>query len=76
MRKILQSARSFGITVECGICLEEHEVTESGNVLMFTRCGHFFCNSCIDRIFKESKSKYCPKCRKLINRQQIRPIFL
>ncbi|GFT62748.1 hypothetical protein TNCV_3146151 [Trichonephila clavipes] len=74
--KTIEATRSTAYTVECAICLETpDEVTASGKMLMSTRCGHIFCSSCIDRIFKESKSKYCPKCRKRINRRQIHPIF-
>ncbi|GFT62705.1 hypothetical protein TNCV_3096371 [Trichonephila clavipes] len=73
----LEATCSTASTGECAICLETpDEVTASGKMLMSTKCGHIFCNSCIDRIFKESKSKYCPKCRKRINRRQIHPIFL
>ncbi|GFY58506.1 hypothetical protein TNIN_447421 [Trichonephila inaurata madagascariensis] len=75
--KTSEATCSTGITVECGICLETtDEVTSSGKMLMSTTCGHIFCNDCMESIFKESRSKCCPNCRKRITRRQVHPIFL
>ncbi|KAG5895636.1 hypothetical protein JTB14_008645 [Gonioctena quinquepunctata] len=55
----------------CPICLE---VLGGGLVAAATICGHIFCQDCIKKVAKLSKT--CPTCRKRINLKQIHPLYL
>ena len=45
--------------VECPICLSD----AVQDMCLWSSCGHVFCVSCNDRLFRESKSAICPICR-------------
>jgi len=51
----------------CQICMDK---TKS----MFTRCGHGYCTGCVDRWFAYSTT--CPECRKSVDRNDVRRIYL
>lgn len=45
---------------ECSICLEKIKKSN----LLYTKCNHFFCDSCIITYFKtNNNTKKCPLCR-------------
>ncbi|KAF8917081.1 hypothetical protein CPB85DRAFT_238835 [Mucidula mucida] len=53
---------------DCSACLT------SSRKISVTRCGHFFCSSCIKQTFE--KSQGCPSCRKAGTISQLRKVQL
>lgn len=49
------------LTLECGICLEQLEITS--RVLP---CQHTFCLRCLEGIVRSQKELRCPECRTLV----------
>lgn len=52
--------------MECGICLEEFEISISSRVAVLEHCQHLFCLQCIHRWRRTDSdtAKQCPQCRK------------
>ena len=42
----------------CGICFMEYE-----DKIAITKCRHFVCGDCMDALFLQSNSIFCPYCR-------------
>ncbi|XP_078534711.1 E3 ubiquitin-protein ligase RNF4 isoform X2 [Lissotriton helveticus] len=62
-------------TVSCPICMDVHtEITQSGRVIVATKCGHIFCSQCLRDAMKNSST--CPTCRKKLTHKQYHPIYI
>jgi DNA repair protein RAD5 len=55
----------------CPICLD----TIQNDDTVITPCGHTFCCTCLDILFKKSRDAKCPHCRLLIKKGEIQRIL-
>lgn len=63
--------------VTCPVCMDNlAAILSDGRKLRSTTCGHVFCNTCIEALFKNHKNIDCPQCRKKITKSQVNPLFL
>ncbi|XP_040275140.1 E3 ubiquitin-protein ligase RNF4 isoform X1 [Bufo bufo] len=68
------SARTSG-SVSCPICMDGYsEITQSGRLIVSTKCGHIFCSQCLRDALKNVTS--CPTCRKKLTHKQYHPIYI
>lgn len=57
--------------INCQICASNCHSTD----FKIFFCGHGFCASCVDSLFKTSPTK-CPTCRRALQRKDVQTIFL
>ncbi|XP_063780693.1 E3 ubiquitin-protein ligase RNF4 [Pseudophryne corroboree] len=68
-------SRSSAGDVRCPICLDGYsEITQSGRLIVSTKCGHIFCSQCLRDALKNATS--CPTCRKKLTHKQYHPIYI
>lgn len=61
--------------VYCPVCMETaQQIEKDGRRLMVTRCGHIFCNVCINKAVQVKRK--CPTCRKAVPQSSYHPLFL
>ncbi|XP_063059918.1 E3 ubiquitin-protein ligase RNF4-like [Engraulis encrasicolus] len=66
--------RSQNGEVSCLVCRKTYaEITQDGNGMMSTVCGHMFCKLCLEKSLEKSHS--CPKCRTKLTRKQYHPVY-
>ena len=58
--------------MDCPICID---TIDAKSQVVSTPCGHVFHSNCMETWIAQGK-KNCPQCRKVCERQNIRPIFL
>nr|XP_046262047.1 RING finger protein 4 [Scatophagus argus]XP_046262048.1 RING finger protein 4 [Scatophagus argus]XP_046262049.1 RING finger protein 4 [Scatophagus argus]XP_046262050.1 RING finger protein 4 [Scatophagus argus]XP_046262051.1 RING finger protein 4 [Scatophagus argus] len=69
------SSRSTPGTISCPICLDSYsEITESGRLVVSTKCGHVFCSQCLRDTLTSSHT--CPTCRKRLTHRQYHPLYI
>ncbi|XP_069833423.1 E3 ubiquitin-protein ligase RNF4 [Dendropsophus ebraccatus] len=68
------STRTSG-SVSCPICMDGYsEITQSGRLIVSTKCGHIFCSQCLRDALRNVTS--CPTCRKKLTHKQYHPIYI
>ncbi|XP_056410944.1 E3 ubiquitin-protein ligase RNF4 isoform X3 [Hyla sarda] len=68
------SPRTSG-SVSCPICMDGYsEITQSGRLIVSTKCGHIFCSQCLRDALRNVTS--CPTCRKKLTPKQYHPIYI
>ncbi|XP_075713292.1 E3 ubiquitin-protein ligase RNF4 isoform X2 [Rhinoderma darwinii] len=68
------NSRTSG-SVSCPICMDGYsEITQSGRLIVSTKCGHIFCSQCLRDALKNVTS--CPTCRKKLTPKQYHPIYI
>ncbi|XP_075050356.1 E3 ubiquitin-protein ligase RNF4 [Mixophyes fleayi] len=74
-RDLPSTDRSTAGNVSCPICLDGYsEITQSGRLIVSTKCGHIFCSQCLRDALKNVTS--CPTCRKKLTHKQYHPIYI
>lgn len=69
------SSRSTPGTISCPVCLDSYsEITESGRLVVSTKCGHVFCSQCLRDALTSSHT--CPTCRKRLTHRQYHPLYI
>jgi hypothetical protein len=58
--------------MDCSICFDP---IDAESQVVSTPCGHVFHSNCMETWIAQGKQN-CPQCRKVCERQNIRPIFL
>ncbi|EGO03482.1 hypothetical protein SERLA73DRAFT_129809 [Serpula lacrymans var. lacrymans S7.3] len=65
---VKQSSQDSSLaSYDCPLCLD------TTKALSVTRCGHIFCTSCIQRVFRTKR--LCPVCRQSGSLKQLRKIY-
>ena len=65
---------SFKNVLNCPICFNN---TNDPNIIMeICGCGHIFCKNCLDYIEKNKKLSKCPTCKRDINVNERRKIYI
>ncbi|XP_051505535.1 E3 ubiquitin/ISG15 ligase TRIM25-like isoform X2 [Myxocyprinus asiaticus] len=68
-------ARSTPGAVSCPVCMDAYsEITDSGRLMVSTKCGHLFCSQCLRDSLSRAHS--CPTCRKKLTHKQYHPIYI
>ncbi|XP_068132030.1 E3 ubiquitin-protein ligase RNF4 [Hyperolius riggenbachi] len=68
-------SRSSAGDITCPICMDGYsEITQSGRLIVSTKCGHVFCSQCLRDALKNATS--CPTCRKKLTHKQYHPIYI
>jgi len=62
---------SLAAQIKCGIC--QYTVAESKSPIASTTCGHLFCQKCIRKAVRLTKS--CPTCRKKIGLKDVHRVY-
>jgi len=62
----------------CPVCLDSFsQVKASGRRVMANKCGHIFCEECMQGILNQSaNARKCPTCRKKLSAQTVHPLFI
>uniref|UniRef100_A0A3Q3VV44 RING-type domain-containing protein n=1 Tax=Mola mola TaxID=94237 RepID=A0A3Q3VV44_MOLML len=69
------SSRTTPGTISCPVCLDSYsEITESGRLVVSTKCGHVFCSQCLRDALTSSHT--CPTCRKRLTHRQYHPLYI
>ncbi|XP_054168505.1 putative uncharacterized protein DDB_G0291812 isoform X2 [Oppia nitens] len=62
-------------SIKCPVCLDEsYMFGVTDRKLVATKCGHLFCDRCIQQVIRTSK--VCPNCRKKVNKGSYHPIYI
>ena len=59
--------------LNCPICLTN---STEGKKFKVSVCGHIICKDCCDSLFKSSSSSTCPLCKKPVNKNNYRDIYI
>ena len=59
--------------LNCPICLTN---STEGKKFKVSICGHIICKDCCDSLFKSSSSSTCPLCKKQVNKNSYRDIYI
>jgi len=64
------------LSLFCPVCLDTFEMikAEGTRRITATKCGHLFCNHCIENSIKNHGN--CPTCREKLTKRSVRPIFI